>query len=78
MRTTVSIDDEVFKAVHQIAFESRRSLDEVFNELLIAGLGLVTLQHGHRQLGQLRGTITIAEDFDDEVFEVPGLIGDLN
>ena len=78
MRTTVSIDDEVHKAVLQIAFESRRSLDEVINELLMEGLGLVTLQHGHRQLGQLRGTITIADDFDDEVFEVPGLIGDLN
>ena len=78
MRTTLPIDDEVCKAVLQIAFESRRSLDEVFNELLIRGLGPVTLQHGHRRLGQLRGTITIADDFDDEVCDVPGSIDDLN
>lgn len=34
MRTTVSIDDEVYEQARRIAFESRRTLGDVINELL--------------------------------------------
>ena len=69
MRTTVSIDDEVYEQARRIAFESRRTLGEVINELLTEGLKLVA-PPARRRLGQLRGTITIADDFDDTPREV--------
>lgn len=65
MRTTVSIDDVVYEELRGIAFESRRTLDEVINELLVEGLKLVALPPARRRLGQLRGTIKIADDFDE-------------
>lgn len=65
MRTTVLIDDEVYEEVRRIAFESRRTLDEAINELLVEGLKLVASPPARRRLGQLRGTITIADDFDE-------------
>ena len=70
MRTTVSIDDEVYEEARRIAFESRRTLGEVINELLAEGLEQLTQPAKRRKLGQLRGTITIAEDFDDTPREV--------
>lgn len=70
MRTTVSIEDEVYEEARRIAFESRRTLGEVINELLTEGLKLMARPPARRQLGQLRGTITIADDFDDTPREV--------
>ena len=70
MRTTVSLDDEIYDEARRIAFESRRTLGEVINELLAAGLNQVARPPARRQLGQLRGTITIADDFDDTPAEV--------
>lgn len=65
MRTTVSIDDEVYEQARRIAFESRRTLGEVINELLAEGLRVAASPRERRRLGQLRGTISIADDFDD-------------
>ncbi|WP_419552446.1 CopG family transcriptional regulator [Candidatus Poriferisodalis sp.] len=70
MRTTVSLDDAIYDEARRIAFESRRTLGEVINELLAAGLKQAARPPARRQLGQLRGTITIADDFDDTPAEV--------
>jgi hypothetical protein len=70
MRTTVSIADEVYDEARRIAFESRRTLGEVINELLVVGLRVVAPPPERRRLGRLRGTITIADDFDDTPAEV--------
>ena len=70
MRTTVSLDDLIYDEARRIAFESRRTLGEVINELLAAGLKQAARPSARRQLGQLRGTITIADDFDDTPAEV--------
>lgn len=76
MRTTVSIDDEVYERARRIAFESRRTLGDVINEMLSAGLELASQSQARRQLGQLRGTITISEDFDDTPPEVLDSLND--
>ena len=65
MRTTVSLDDRVHEEARRIAFESRRTLSAVINQLLAEGLKQVERPSARRQLGQLRGTITIADDFND-------------
>jgi len=70
MRTTVSIDDAVYEQARRIAFESRRTLGDVINELLAEGLKLVAPSPERRLLGQLRGTIRISEDFDETPGEV--------
>ncbi|WP_420626184.1 hypothetical protein [Candidatus Poriferisodalis sp.] len=70
MRTTVSLDNAIYDEARRIAFESHRTLGEVINELLAAGLKQVARPSARRQLGQLRGTITIADDFDDTPAEV--------
>lgn len=76
MRTTISIDDEVYEEARRIAFESRRTLGEVINELLTEGLSLLARPPVRRQLGQLRGSITVADDFDETPQEVLSSIGD--
>jgi len=65
VRTTVSIDDEIYEEARRIAFESRRTLGAVVNELLASGLQARRTTGSIRQLGQLRGAIVIADDFDD-------------
>ncbi len=70
MRTTVTIADEVYENVRQIAFKSRRTLSEVINELLSEGIKVTARSSEPRRLGQLRGTIMIADDFDDLPREV--------
>ena len=70
MRTTVSIDDEIYEAARRIAFESRRTLGEVVNELLASGLRQRRASERTRELGQLRGSISIADDFDDTPDEI--------
>ena len=63
MRPTVSLDEQIHEEARRIAFESRRTLSEVIKELLAEGFKRVTRPTTCRQLGQLRGTITIADDF---------------
>ena len=75
MRTTITIDDEIYEEARRMAFESRRTLGETINELLAEGLKLVALPSKRRRLGQLRGTITIAGDFDDTPVEVSASLG---
>lgn len=70
MRTTVSLDERIHEEARRIAFESRRTFSEVINELLAAGLEQAAQPAVRRRLGQLRGTIAIAEDFDDMPTEV--------
>ena len=70
MRTTVSLDEQIHEEARRIAFESRRTLSAVINELLAEGLRQLTRPPERRRLGQLRGTIDIAEDFDDTPAEI--------
>lgn len=70
MRTTLSIDDKIHEQARRIAFETRRTLGAVINELLAEGLKETARPSARRQLGQLRGTITIADDFDDTPQEI--------
>ena len=65
MRTTVSLDERIHEEARRIAFESRRTLSEVINELLAAGLEQAARPPARRRLGQLRGTMEIADDFDE-------------
>ena len=53
-----------------MAFESRRTLSEVINELLAEGLKQAAQPSQRRQLGQLRGEIEMADDFDGTPAEV--------
>lgn len=70
MHTTVSIDDEIYEKAKRIALESQSTLGEVINELLAAGLKRTTSPTARRQLGQLRGSITMSDDFDETPKEV--------
>lgn len=66
----MSLDNKVYEAARQIAFESRRTPGEVINELLLAGLKSRNSLGPQRELGRLRGSIWIAEDFDETPQEV--------
>ena len=70
MRTTVSLDERIHEEARRLAFESRRTFSAVINELLAEGLKQAARPPVRRQLGQLRGTITIADDFNDTPTEV--------
>lgn len=70
MRTTVSLDDDVYERARTLAFERRRTLGQIINELLIAGLQVTDSPPPPRRLGALRGSVWIAEDFDDTPAEV--------
>ena len=70
MRTTIMIDDHLHEEVRRLAFESRRTLSAVINELLSEGLKQKTRAPTRRRLGQFRGSITIAEDFNETPGEV--------
>ena len=70
MRTTVTLDDEIHEEARRMAFETRRTFSEVVNELLTEGLKSITRPAERRRLGQLRGTISIADDFDETPAEV--------
>lgn len=64
MRTTVSIDDEIYERASRIALESDCTFDEVVNELLAAGLEQRLATATGRELGRLQGSIRVAADFD--------------
>lgn len=70
MRTTVSIDDDVYERARRAAFESRRSLGAVMSELLRAGLAAGEPPSPPRALGGLRGAVWVADDFDETPPEV--------
>ena len=64
MRITLSIDDEIYEQARRLAFESSRTIGAVVNDLLSAGLQEQRAPASKRQLGQLRGAIVLADDFD--------------
>lgn len=70
MRTTIMIDDHLHEEARRMAFESRRTLSEVINELLAEGLKRMARAPARRRLGQFRGSITIADDFNETPAEV--------
>ncbi len=70
MRTTIVIDDHLYDEARRLAYESRRALSEVINELLAEGLKRVASAPTRRGLGQLRGSITISDDFNETPAEV--------
>jgi hypothetical protein len=70
MRTTVSIDDKLYEAARLRAFESRRTLGEVINDLLATGLRASEASTAPRVLGQFRGQVRVPEDFDDTPMDV--------
>lgn len=78
MHNAVSIDSKIYEEARQMAFDSCRTLEEVINELLTEGLKLVAKRPEHRQLGQLRGSIAIAVDFDDATPEALDSLSDSN
>jgi len=69
MRTTVSIDDGVYEEARRIAFETRQTLGKVINDLLVSGLRSRRAAGG-RELGQLAGSVWIADDFDQTPSEI--------
>lgn len=70
MRTTIMIDDHLHEEIRRLAFESRRTLSDVINELLAEGLKRMTRAPARRRLGQLRDSITIADDFNETPAEI--------
>jgi hypothetical protein len=72
MRTTVTLDDELYERARKISFEQRRTLGDVLNELIRRGLAAPSTPRPQRTLGTLRGRVWIADDFD----ETPGEILD--
>lgn len=66
MRTTLSIRDELYEQVRRQAFEQRRSLGEVVNELIETGLKRTHVDKP-RTLGTFAGRITLSKDFDDDL-----------
>ncbi len=65
MRTTLTIRDDLYDAVRLRAFEERRGLGEVVNELIESGLRGATSRP--RTLGVFAGQIELADDFDAEL-----------
>ncbi len=74
MRTTISLDDDLYEKARTMAFESRKTLGEVINTLLRAGLR--SSQPTARVLGAYEKKIWIAEDFDETPSEVIDSISD--
>ncbi|MGB3410893.1 MAG: hypothetical protein WBA45_06805 [Microthrixaceae bacterium] len=66
MRTTVTIRDELYDAIRRKAFEERRSLGDIVNELIAAGLD-ASPSSRPRPLGVFAGQIKVTDDFDDEL-----------
>lgn len=65
MRTTLLLDDEVYAAARQRAFEQRRSLGDVVSELARRGLAAERMQAPRRPIGLFDGQGFIADDFDE-------------
>jgi hypothetical protein len=56
MRTTVTIRDELYDAIRRRAFEERRTLGDIVNELIAAGLD-TSASSRTRTLGAFTGQI---------------------
>lgn len=69
MRTTLSLRDELYEAARKKAFEERRTLGEVVNDLIARGLEAGP-PPSTRRLGAFAGQITTADDFDDSLGEI--------
>jgi hypothetical protein len=65
MRTTLTLDDEVYEAARKIAFDERRALSEVISELAKRGLEAAQQSIPHRKLGFWAGQGWIADDFNE-------------
>lgn len=68
MRTTLSIEDRLYEAARRLAFEERRTLGSVVNELIADGLA--ARASAPRQLGTFAGQIVITDDFDEPLPEL--------
>ncbi len=69
MRTTLAIRDDLYEAARRRAFDERRTLGDVVNELIERGL-TDSAASRPRTLGTFAGQIDVTEDFDDEVPDV--------
>lgn len=70
MRTTLSIRDDLYDAARRRAFEERRTLGDVINELVERGLVGAAEAGPPRRLGTFTGRITVRSDFDDDLPEM--------
>lgn len=70
MRTTLTLDDDVYEAVRQRAFDQRRPIGDVVSDLTKRGLVAESEAKPKRRLGFWTGQITIADDFDETPQEV--------
>jgi hypothetical protein len=65
MRTTLSLEDELYSVARQRAFDEHRSVGDVVSSLMRKGLEAEKAVRPPRPLGMLRGQIAISEDFND-------------
>ena len=70
MRTTMTLDDEVYETVRQRAFNERRSIGEVVSDLTKRGLAAESQAKPRRRLGFWAGQGFIADDFDQTPPEI--------
>lgn len=68
MRTTLTIRDDLYDEVRRRAFEERRTIGEVMNELIASGLAQESATERH--LGRFAGQIEIAADFDEPLADL--------
>ena len=70
MRTTLSLDDEVYSVARQRAFDEHRSVGDVVSSLIRKGLEAEKAGRTPRPLGKFRGQIVMSEDFNDTPADV--------
>ncbi len=70
MRTTLSLDDEVYSIARQRAFDEHRSVGDVVSSLVRKGLEAEKTVRPPRPLGKFRGQIAMSEDFNDTPVDV--------
>lgn len=70
MRTTLSLDDEVYAVARQRAFDEHRSVGDVVSSLFRKGLEAEKAVRTPRPLGKFRGQISMSEDFNDTPADV--------
>lgn len=70
MRTTLSLDDEVYSIARQRAFDEHKSVGDVVSSLIRKGLEAEKAVRLPRPLGKFRGQIIISDDFNDTPDEV--------
>lgn len=68
MRTTLTIRDELYEKIRRQAFDERRTLGDVVNDLIESGLVQKSFTKP-RVLGTFSGQISVTDDFDDELVE---------